>query len=167
MKLINSDEFCAVFIKKIAIVSIQKPNAITHNDVISINMIYNDDPDHSDSFTEFIGLENSKYDLVNNLEYFRVSSVNNKVHLLLGFGKHVDSDSIGLLLYTMAWEFDFVPKYKKQSHSENLKRFLLFYKIDDPDYFTKQGMPIRYHEKEIGIIGIPKQSSISTPKSTP
>ncbi len=163
MKPIDPDDFCTVLIKKINILLIQQPNVIPNNDVIAINMIYNNDYNHPDSFTEFIGLENSKYDLVNNLEYFKVSSVNNKVHLLLGFGQHVDSDSIGLLLYTMAWEFDFVPKYKKQNHSENLKRFLLFYKIDDPDYFIKQGMPIKYHEKEQSISIIPGRKPDETP----
>ena len=125
MKLINSDEFCAVFIKKINILLIQQPNVIPNNDVIAINMIYNNDYNHPSSFTEFIGLENSKYDLVNNLEYFRVSSVNNKVHLLLGFSPHIDSNSNGLLLYTMAWEFDKLPKNKQQEREKAVRELYI------------------------------------------
>lgn len=165
MKLINSDEFCAVFIKKINILLIQQPNVIPNNNVIPIKIIYNNDHNHPDNFTEFMGFKNSSFDLIGSLNYFNIHTPNNKVCFVLGFGQHTPTDVISLLLCTMAWEFDFIPKDKRQSHIENLKRFLLFYKIDDPDYFTKQGMPIKYYEKE--TVGIPKQSSISTPKSTP
>ena len=172
MKLINSKIFLEVFYQKLEIIMSKETQhnfKFTDDTIIFFFLIQ--DINSTDSFFDSpIGPRNIPLKTMTKLNYIRISSINNNIKIMLGVPDIVPVEVHKLLLLTLAWEFDFLPKYSRQTHRENLTRFLLFYKIQDPNYFIRNGMPIKYHEKQPGldnsVSGNPTTDILPEPKAS-
>lgn len=166
MEKINMDDFFDTCYKKIEILEIENNYLINQdNTIVVVQVIYEDNHNHSDNFFDFLVCpKTSTLELISNLNYFQITSENNRIRFVLGVTSDISHNIVQLLLLALAWEFDFIPKDKRQSHTQNLNRFLIYYKVKDLDYFNRHGMPIKYHEKQ--VVGFSKEDNTSNPRAS-